>query len=215
MLLWKNLALCAGLGTAVVGAGAGVAQRGPGFGARARLMRLARELQITPDQGKQLRAAGGHLLVERRALDMEELTPAERKSRLFELRREFFATAQRTLTTDQRAKLKAKWEAGRAQRLEQLRSKVAQAADRLQLSPEQRALAKQVFIDAKAQAEQLKADRKLDDATRLAKLVGLLEDSRDRLYRLLTPDQKQKAKRMLEEKLQQRGPALDIAGDRI
>jgi hypothetical protein len=201
MTRWTKIAVCAGVGVSVVAVAAGMAHAaGPDgwIGRRVRLARLMRELQVSPSQARDLRAAAVHLRVERKALDLEELPAAQQKERLFQLRREFFARAEEVLNDEQKSKLRQKWATSREARTEKLRQKATEIADKLQLTPEQRQQARQVIDDTRTHVAASMAETQVDEPTRLARAAGELEETRGRLYRLLTPAQKEKAKGLIE-----------------
>jgi Spy/CpxP family protein refolding chaperone len=210
MRSWGKIAAYTGLGMVLGAAGLGFANAaGPegGLGRGMRLARMMRQLGIQPAQAKELRSAAIRFMVERRALDMEDLSPAERKERMFRLRRGFLARAEKTLTPEQKTKLKARFEEMRSARLQRFEHKVSQVAAKLELTTEQREQARTLIQETREQVEALKADPKLDDPTRLATAIGVLEETRTDLYRLLTPEQQEKAKDLLEKVIQERIPA--------
>lgn len=206
---WKKIAVAGGLAVAVAGIALAAGPDGP-IGRRARLMRLMRELGISREQARDLKAAGVHLMVERRALDMEELPGAERKQRLFQLRREFFAGAEKVLTPEQKEKLKAKWEEARSARQHRLEQKAAEIGEKLHFTPEQKGQVSRLVQETRVRVEQVKEDPKLDDPARLATIVGTLEESKGRFYRLMTPEQREQAKGMLEAGIKARLPAEGV-----
>ncbi|MBI3911770.1 MAG: hypothetical protein HY320_12675 [Armatimonadetes bacterium] len=213
MQTWKKIGVFGGLAAALVVAGAGVSRaagpEGP-WGRRIRLIQALRALGVTPDQGRALKAAAVHLAVERRALNLEDLSAPERKERLFQLRRDFFARVDATLTADQKAKLKAWFEQGRAARAEQLRQRAAAFATQLQLTAEQRERAKDIIQQAKARIDQVAGDAAVDTPTRLATAIGVLEEIPGQIYRTLTPEQKEKAKGLLEAAIRSRLPVENL-----
>jgi hypothetical protein len=207
MFFWQKAAAFAAAGAVLTGVG--VAQR-TAHPRGERLRALMRELKVTPVQGRALRSAAIQAGVERRSLDLEELSASERRQRLFQLRRDFFRAADRVLSAEQKQQLKAKWTAGQSERREAFARRAKMAADKLGLSEEQRSQAREILRDTATQALQLKDDHSQDDPTRLAKLAGFLEDGRAKLFRVLTPQQKAHAKELLAARWERAAPNFDF-----
>lgn len=187
----------AGVGFAAVPQGSGNLRGMLGaarpFGMRGRLRLWLRDLALTPEQTAAAKAAFLRLQVEQRALGLEELPPEEYRQRLFALRRDFFARLQEILSAEQQEKLERRIAASRPRWEEALRRRASDLAAKLELTPEQRERARETLAAARERAEQLRTDPALDDPTRFATLLGLMEQTQRDLYRLLTPEQRRRA----------------------
>lgn len=197
---WKLGIASLGLALGVTGVGAArtARQAGP---VQTRLQQAARELGLTPAQRAQLRGMAVHAFVESASCHMENVPPEERAERLFATRKEFFAGVERVLTPAQRTRAKAMWETRRPQVEAAVETRLAKAAERLDVTPEQKERLEAIATETRAELDRLQKDPTLDDPTRLAKGLAALEEGRDRGLVVLTPEQRAQVRKAIEQRI--------------
>jgi Spy/CpxP family protein refolding chaperone len=191
----------AGLGAANLRDAPGVETAASGKALVFRLREVVRGLGITAAQRAALRDLAVHAAVERVALAREPLAGPEKATRLFSLRREFGEGVDRVLTPEQKLQAKAKWDSGQAERAAAFRQVAAHVGQALGATPAQQQQLAAVMDQAQRDAAAVRADASSDDPTRIARLLGIADEAREKAAALLTPEQRAQARQLIQARL--------------
>jgi Spy/CpxP family protein refolding chaperone len=189
--------------------GAALAGRtGSGGRALQRLRQTCRQLGITPAQRTSMRDLAIHAFVEQRGLEMENLTLEEKARRLFTLRKEFCSGVERVLTAEQKSKAKSMWESNRSRCEAAVDTWVSRAAEKISATPAQKEQIAGVVAEARKELQALRVEPALDDPTRVARALAVVDTARDRVIDLLTPEQRAQARKLVEDRIKAALPPI-------
>jgi Spy/CpxP family protein refolding chaperone len=147
------------------------------------MMRVLRQLNLTPDQQAQVRTLFQQQRQQVQALNQEPLTVAQRQTKVRAIRQNTQQQLQALLTPEQR------------QRLVDIRGR-RNPLQALNLTPEQQAKIRPLIQQQRQQAQDIRRDLDLTPRQKQEKIRALREATHAQVNSLLTPEQQQQLEQL-------------------